>query len=90
MSAMFSAGARDGCGPEASSDSSSSSLERLPSTSRKRRISTPSSPSVRENGGMDPGEIPPISAWCARLAVKKSRRGEPSFGPEISDLRFEI
>jgi hypothetical protein len=38
----------------------------------KLRISTPSSARFFENGGMLPGTIPPISAWCARLAVKNS------------------
>jgi len=34
-------------------------------------ISAPSWKIVVEVGGMDPGSIPPISAWWARDAVKK-------------------
>ena len=41
------------------------------STSLKLRISTPSSARFFENGGIEPGVMPPISAWWARLAVKK-------------------
>ncbi len=35
---------------------------------------TPSSASVRASGGSEPGAMPPISAWCARLAVKNAGR----------------
>ncbi len=40
--------------------------------------SAPSSSMVRLSGGMEPGEIPPTSAWCAREAVKNSTRVPPS------------
>ena len=33
---------------------------------------TPSSSIVRLPGGIDPGVTPPMSAWCAREATKKS------------------
>ena len=35
-------------------------------------IAAPSSASVLENGGIDPGVIPPTSAWCPRDATKKT------------------
>jgi hypothetical protein len=34
-------------------------------------ISAPSSKMLVEVGGIDPGRIPPMSAWCPREAVKK-------------------
>ena len=43
-----------------------------PSTSWKLSNSTPSSSIVRLNGGMEPGVMPPMSAWWAREATKKS------------------
>ena len=35
------------------------------------RSTTPSSSSVRENAGIEPGVMPPMSAWWPRLATKK-------------------
>jgi hypothetical protein len=40
-------------------------------TSFKLSISAPSSRSVVDVGGIEPGRIPPMSAWCPREAVKK-------------------
>ena len=40
----------------------------------KLLISTPSSARFVEKGGIEPGVLPPISAWWARLAVKNSSR----------------
>ena len=37
-----------------------------PSTSLKLMKRAPSSSSDVENGGIDPGVVPPISAWCPR------------------------
>ena len=41
------------------------------STSLKLTISAPSSARFTDVGGMLPGKIPPMSAWCPREAVKK-------------------
>ena len=38
-------------------------------------MTTPSSASVVESAGIDPGVGPPTSAWCARLAAKPIRPG---------------
>ena len=40
-------------------------------TMRTGSKSTPSSPMLRLPGGIEPGVMPPTSAWCARDAVKK-------------------
>lgn len=46
-------------------------LSNMPSfTSLKLTISAPSSKIFTEVGGIDPGKIPPMSAWCPRDAVK--------------------
>jgi hypothetical protein len=37
----------------------------------------PSSHRCLECGGMDPGEMPPMSAWCPRLATKKTGLAMP-------------
>ncbi len=69
MSARLSAGARDGCRAERSTRSTSAYR------ASPRRIMcigamiTPSSSSRVAPGGMEPGRVPPISAWCARLAA---------------------
>ena len=47
----------------------SASFRRPFSTSSQLSISTPSSSSRVLALGMDPGEIPPISAWCPREAT---------------------
>eukprot|EP00982_Pelagococcus_subviridis_P008144 30817-Pelagococcus_subviridis.AAC.1 len=49
-----------------------SSMKTPPSTSLNVLIAAPSSASVLENGGIDPGVIPPTSAWCPRDATKKT------------------
>jgi hypothetical protein len=36
-------------------------------------MTTPSSSSVLESAGIEPGTRPPTSAWCAREAAKPSR-----------------
>ena len=36
------------------------------STSRKLSISTPSSSTIRLSGGIEPGVMPPMSAWWPR------------------------
>lgn len=51
---------------------SSPFLSKIPSlTILKLSTFAPSSKIVVEVGGMDPGSIPPISAWWPREAVKK-------------------
>src|SRR5438270_5810498 len=80
MSARFVSTDRLGKGPEFSKSRSSSNFETPPSTNLKLRMSTPSSARFFENGGMEPGVMPPISAWCARLAVKKSGFSEVGRG----------
>jgi hypothetical protein len=41
-------------------------------TMRRGGIKAPSSSMPRLPGGIDPGVMPPTSAWCARDAVKNS------------------
>src|SRR5690242_12951655 len=66
----------------------------------KLLIKTPSSARFVENGGMEPGVMPPISAWWAREAVKKRGVGgresgvggcgvEEDCGLRISDCGLE-
>jgi hypothetical protein len=45
-----------------------------------REITTPSSASVRESAGIEPGVGPPTSAWWARLALKPSSSPPASTG----------
>ena len=53
----------------------SPSLSNTPSrTILKLRMCAPSSKIVVDVGGIDPGRIPPMSAWCPRDAVKKITR----------------
>ena len=48
------------------------SLSKIPpSTILKLTMSAPSSKMLTDVGGIEPGRIPPISAWCPRDAVKK-------------------
>ncbi len=65
-SAMFCATLRAGYRPDESSAIVSASRRRPRSTSRKLSISTPSSSTVRESDGIEPGVIPPTSAWWPR------------------------
>jgi hypothetical protein len=51
------------------SEPSSSRSSSPARTSRRGSITTPSSSSVRESAGIEPGTFPPTSAWCARLAA---------------------
>ena len=49
---------------------------KMPSfTSLNEMKTAPSSWREREWGGMEPGVIPPISAWCPRLATKNTGLG---------------
>ncbi len=59
---MFCAGLRDGQGPLSSSARVSASRKRPPSTSLTLSICTPSSSMRVENGGIEPGVVPPMSA----------------------------
>ncbi len=47
-----------------------------PLTILKLTTFAPSSKMVVDVGGIDPGRIPPMSAWCPRDAVKKIREPE--------------
>ncbi|MCC2676933.1 MAG: hypothetical protein K0R58_3880 [Ramlibacter sp.] len=59
---MFCSGLRDGCFAPFSSATISASRRTPRSTSLKLLISTPSSSMCVENGGMEPGVMPPTSA----------------------------
>ena len=61
-SARLVSGARDGYSALASRSTVSCSRSRPSSTSSQLSISTPSSSTRVLNAGIDPGEIPPISA----------------------------
>jgi hypothetical protein len=50
------------------------SRKRPASTSLKSVISTPSSSMLRLSGGIEPGVIPPMSAWWPREPTKNSSR----------------
>ena len=63
---MFCAGLRDGQGPLSSSARVSASRKRPPSTSLTLSNCTPSSSMRVENGGIEPGVVPPMSAWWPR------------------------
>ncbi len=63
---MFCAGLRDGQRPLSSSARVSSSRKRPFSTSLTLSNSTPSSSIRVEKGGIDPGVVPPMSAWWPR------------------------
>ena len=43
-------------------------------------MTTPSSSSVVESAGIDPGTLPPTSAWWARLAAKPIRSPSANTG----------
>jgi hypothetical protein len=62
-SAMLSAGLRDGCGALRSISIVSDSRSVPFSTSSQLRMRTPSSSMWLLNAGMEPGVMPPISAW---------------------------
>ena len=67
---MLRSGLRAGQSPEPSSSRISASRKWPSSTSRTLSISTPSSLIERLSGGIDPGAIPPMSAWWPRAATK--------------------
>ena len=62
-------GLRDGYGAAVSSSRVSSSRNRPSSTSSQLSNSTPSSCTLRLCAGMEPGVMPPISAWWPREAT---------------------
>ena len=63
---MFCAGLRDGNSPDCSSATISASRSTPRSTSLTLSICTPSSSIRVENGGIEPGVTPPMSAWWPR------------------------
>ena len=71
-SAMLLSGLRDGWTAERSRSSRAASRRTPSSTSSQLSMSTPSSSTRVLNAGMDPGVIPPISAWWPRAATTKS------------------
>jgi hypothetical protein len=68
-SARFVAGAREGYMAVSRRLIVPASLSLPPVTSSQLSISTPSSSTRVLALGMDPGDIPPISAWCPREAT---------------------
>ncbi len=68
-SARLVAGSRDGYSADSSSLTVSASRSRAAETSSQLSISTPSSSTRVLLAGMEPGDTPPISAWCPRLAT---------------------
>jgi hypothetical protein len=68
-SATLVAGSRDGYSAVASRFTVSPSRNLAPVTSSQLSISTPSSSTRVLAAGIEPGEMPPISAWCPRLAT---------------------
>ena len=75
---MFWSGLRAGQGPTPSRARMSASRKRPASTSRALSISTPSSATVRLSGGMEPGVVPPTSAWWPRAATNQAGAASPS------------
>ena len=71
MSAMLVSGLRAGCGASPSSARNAASRKWPPSRMRKSSITTPSSSRRAELGGVEPGVVPPMSAWWPRLPTKK-------------------
>ncbi|CFU08354.1 Uncharacterised protein [Bordetella pertussis] len=69
-SAMFWSGLRAGQRPEARISRASRSRNSPLPTSWKLVNSTPSSSTVRESGGIEPGVVPPMSAWWPREPTK--------------------
>ncbi len=61
---------RAGCAPLPSSVRNGASRNTPRSTTCTLSISTPSSPMSRESEGMEPGVMPPMSAWWPRAATK--------------------
>jgi hypothetical protein len=56
----------------AMSSSTRASSRKTPFTTSLKLLNVaPSSLSILEWGGIEPGVIPPMSAWCPRLATKK-------------------
>ena len=68
-SARLVAGSLDGYSAVCSSLIVSASLSWPSWTSSQLSISTPSSSTRVLAAGIDPGDTPPISAWCPRLAT---------------------
>ena len=68
-SARFVAGSRDGYSAVSSSLIVSASFSWPFWTRSQLSISTPSSSTRVLLAGIDPGDTPPISAWCPRLAT---------------------
>ena len=68
-SARFSSTARDGHGPLDNRRRIASQRGSPAATSSLGGITTPSSARVVASGGIEPGRLPPISAWWARLAA---------------------
>ena len=68
-SARLVSGSRDGYSAPVSRASVCASRNSPSSTSSQLSISTPSSSIRVLFAGMEPGEIPPISAWCPREAT---------------------
>ncbi|CAM5300018.1 hypothetical protein SRIMM317S_00909 [Streptomyces rimosus subsp. rimosus] len=69
---MLASGAREGYGPAASRARVSSSRSFPSRTSSQLSKRTPSSWMVRLKAGMEPGVMPPISAWWPREATRNS------------------
>jgi len=65
----FCAALRAGHGPAASAARSGASHSTPPATSWKHSNTMPSSSMLRLKGGIEPGVMPPMSAWCAREAT---------------------
>jgi hypothetical protein len=68
-SARLVAGSREGYAAVVRRFTVSASFRRPFSTSSQLSISTPSSSTRVLALGIDPGEMPPISAWCPREAT---------------------
>src|SRR4029078_8390723 len=73
MSLMFCTGLRAGYFAPVSAASNSFSRKRPRSTSLKLSKSTPSCSIVVAFGDIEPGEMPPTSAWCPRDATQQGR-----------------
>ena len=79
-SAMFCAMLRAGYSPDASNARMSASQNRPSSTISTLSKMMPSSTIVVLSGGIDPGRVPPISAWWARLTTQAISRSSAKTG----------